>query len=383
VRSDEQVYPIEKSTAVENVRNLSAFQIDLLLRTADPEALHGAARDYLSTAESLDSTADEIRRGATDLAESWRGTAASQSQDQLRRYYASARSLAIACRSSAHAMNHAATALEQAQIYAGFFQAEFHPCGFASTDPTSIESRSYQRLLIALNSAYCDAATMAPTQVAVSLPRSSRGEGGHDSDWDSIGGGSSVRDGRSSGTSGEDFRPSRLPPLIPPNKKDFDLGASRAGGRGRSQSSVVIPRTGNRSDVSNPPGDLDDGSGSPYVAGSSLAGGGGVGGLSRGAGDIDGGKSGVGALGGRTVGADGPSGRPVPRLTSAGGSQVVAPGGGILPGNGQRENDRERERRYYLKEDREIWGAQDALPAILYGDYPPPRRDFEEDDDDF
>ena len=94
MRSDEQVYPIEKSTDIENVLGLSAFQIDLLLRAADPEALYGAAKDYLSTAEHLDSTADEIRRGATDLADSWRGAAASESQLQLRRHFASARSLA-------------------------------------------------------------------------------------------------------------------------------------------------------------------------------------------------------------------------------------------------------------------------------------------------
>jgi uncharacterized protein YukE len=168
--SDEQVYPIEKSGDIENVQGLSAFQIHVLLLAADPEALYGAARDYLGTAESLDSAAEEIRRGATDIAEAWRGTAASQSQHQLRRYYASARSLATACRASAVAMNHAATALERARIHVGYLQAEFHSCGFASTDPTCKESRSYQRLLGALNSAYRDATAMAPSQVAVSLP---------------------------------------------------------------------------------------------------------------------------------------------------------------------------------------------------------------------
>ena len=200
---EEQVYPIEKSTDVENVLGLSAFQIDLLLRVADAEALYGAATDYLGAAESLEALAEEIRRGATDLAETWRGAAASRSQHQLRRYYASARSLATACRASAAAMHHAATSLERAQVRARYLHAQFHPF-VASRDPASIESGSYQQLLRALNSSYRAATAMAPTQVAVSLPSSSRGEGGHDSEWDSIADGAPVRrDGRSDGADGE------------------------------------------------------------------------------------------------------------------------------------------------------------------------------------
>src|SRR5262249_39907639 len=133
--------------------------------------MFSAAKDYLRTAERLDAAADGIRRGATDLADSWHGTAADESQQHLRQYYASARSLAAASRSSAAALNYAATALGAAQA-----QVFFLPGGaFPSLDPTSLQSLVYQKVLADLNAAYRDATTLAPTQIAVCLPRSGAG----------------------------------------------------------------------------------------------------------------------------------------------------------------------------------------------------------------
>src|SRR5262249_21145940 len=130
--------------------------------------MFSAAKDYLRTAERLDAAADGIRRGATDLADSWHGTAADESQQHLRQYYASARSLAAASRSSAAALNYAATALSAAQA-----QVFFLPGGaFPSLDPTSLQSLVYQKVLADLNAAYRDATTLAPTQIAVCLPGS-------------------------------------------------------------------------------------------------------------------------------------------------------------------------------------------------------------------
>src|SRR5215475_11988702 len=111
MRDDEQVYPIETAAEVEDVSGLSAFQVRCLMLAANPEAMYAAAKDYLCTAERLEATADGIRRGATELADSWQGSAADASQHQLKQYYASARSLATACRASAAVLNHAATAL--------------------------------------------------------------------------------------------------------------------------------------------------------------------------------------------------------------------------------------------------------------------------------
>src|SRR5437764_12495548 len=115
---DEQIYPIEKSTDIELVTTLSAFQIRWLLHASDPEAMFAAARGYLCTAEKLDALAEGVRQGSSDLAAGWHGPAAAESQQQLRRYYGSARSLAAAARSSAIAIDHAAQALALARYRA-------------------------------------------------------------------------------------------------------------------------------------------------------------------------------------------------------------------------------------------------------------------------
>src|SRR5215475_3849260 len=166
MRDDEQVYPIETAAEVEDVSGLSAFQIHCLVLAANPEAIYAAAKDYLCTAERLEATADGIRRGATDLADSWHGSAADASQHQMQQYYASARSLATASRASATALNHAAAALAAAQIQVRFFSGGDVP----SLDPTSLQSRCYQKALADLNTAYRDALTLAPTEIAVTLP---------------------------------------------------------------------------------------------------------------------------------------------------------------------------------------------------------------------
>src|SRR5262249_403814 len=128
--------------------------------------MFSAAKDYLRTAERLDAAADGIPPGATDLADSWHGPAADESQQHLRQYYASARSLAAASRSSAAALNYAATALGAAQA-----QVFFLPGGaFPSLDPTSLQSLAYQKVPAALTAAYPTAPTLAPTQIAVCLP---------------------------------------------------------------------------------------------------------------------------------------------------------------------------------------------------------------------
>ncbi len=384
MRSDEQVYPIEKSTDIENVWSLSAFQIGLLLRAADPEAMYGAARDYLSTAENLDAMADEIRRGATDLADTWRGDAAHESQHQLRRYYASARSLATACRASAAAMNNAAMALEAAQVHAKYLHPDFNPADYPSTDPTSIESRNYQKLLNDLNSAYRDACTLAPNQIAVNLPgQRDRVVRKASSEWeDLLGSGASFGVNADPGDDGgrEDLRPLLMPPLIPANAAGHSKGPG--GGGGGSQDHKVPPMW--------PPLDPDELDGctgaesrSPYDTGSALAGGGGASGIGSGLGGLDRSRPrSIPLLGDNPAlgtGAGGmPGGRPgVGGVAGASGSQGVYP-----PGQRQRDEERDRERRYYLKEERGVWGEQNAAPAVLYGEYRPPKHD-DEDDDDF
>src|SRR5262249_6119671 len=188
-----------------------------------------AAKDYLRTAERLDAAADGIRRGATDLADSWHGTAADESQQHLRQYYASARSLAAASRSSAAALNYAATALGAAQA-----QVFSLPGGaFPSLDPTSLQSLVYQKVLADLNAAYRDATTLAPTQIAVCLPRgndsSDPGRVAIGDEWEDLGsqGSSSSNlresDVTSKGTSGGTLGwPAREPPSIPVNPRSAD-----------------------------------------------------------------------------------------------------------------------------------------------------------------
>src|SRR5207237_997687 len=117
-------------------------------------------------AEKLDAVAEGLRRGSADLAAGWRGAAAAESHQQLRQFYASARSLAVAARSSALALDHAAQSLALAR-----FRASMLPGGdFPSTDPHSMQSWGYQQVLADLNAAYRDAAVMAPNQIAACLP---------------------------------------------------------------------------------------------------------------------------------------------------------------------------------------------------------------------
>src|SRR5882724_2599241 len=214
---DEQTYPIEKTTDTENVWALSALQISVLLRAADHEALFAAATDYTATAEQLDRTADTIRRGATNLATAWRGHAARDSLNHLRQYYASARALAADCRTSAVAMEHAARALAEARARAALLPGDT----FAGADPTSVQSFEYQKVLSDLNAAYREAITMAPDQLAISLP-SSESVTRSDDQWINLGHGpKGAPSGRAShdpyGISGGLRRPSMLPPEVPPN----------------------------------------------------------------------------------------------------------------------------------------------------------------------
>ena len=387
MRSDEQVYPIEKSTDIENVWSLSAFQIGLLLRAADPEAMYGAARDYLSTAENLDAMADEIRRGATDLADTWRGDAAHESQHQLRRYYASARSLATACRASAAAMNNAAMALEAAQVHAKYLHPDFNPADYPSTDPTSIESRNYQKLLNDLNSAYRDACSLAPTQIAVSLPARESVDDispnwkSRDDRMPGAGTGTVSDAGEAGGGNSTNSHPLRLPPMIPTNlpRRGLDTGNGTDDG---SRDPIEVPPVWSPQVGAG----RTDWSGSPYDIGGVLAGGGGAGGLESG---LEGGGRrviGEGYLPGSGAGAGGGPGGVSDDRPRVGASTGTGNQGGIYsPGLGQREEERDRKRRYYLKEEREVWGEQEASPAVFYGDYyrpPKPTHDDDDDDDD-
>jgi uncharacterized protein YukE len=378
MRSTEQVYPIEKSTEPENVWTLSAFQIGWLLRAADQQAMFSAAADYTRTAEDLEKVADGIRRGATDLAATWRGTAAADSQEHLRQYYASARSLASACRSCAAALHHAGGALGIAR-----YQVAIRDDAMPSTDARSMESFEYQQILANLNAAYREATTLAPNQLAISLPdtgdRAYRTKIGDD--WENTvdADGGPISYGPTGGDQTQGSRPIKLQPMIPPNPPAPDT------------------RPGNGDDVSKPGASngpdwpiIDKGHdnggaqppGSPYVIGGFLAGGGEGGGIGR---EIAGAGGGTGnglgtpiARSGNidSVGA-GPDGRPGQSR------QAAAPGGGVFPGqSGQREDEKERERRYYLKEESDVWGSREAVPAVLYGEHRPPVREIDDDDDD-
>jgi len=131
----------------------------------------------------------------------------------------------------------------------------------------------------------------------------------------------------------------------------------------------------------------DHGITSPYDGESSLAGGGSVGGIGSGLVAQDdsllGGKSGapnngtgfgssVAGSSGHRLGGD--HGFP-------GGSSNQ--GGVLSPGHTREKEEQNRERRYFLKEDRDVWGAPDVLPAVLYGEHRPPALEVDEDDDDF
>jgi uncharacterized protein YukE len=397
---DEQVYPIEKNVDIENIWHLSAFQIAFMLRAADHEAMFEAARTYADTADKLDHTADTIRDGAVNLANSWRGHAARSSLGQLRQYYASARSLAANCRASAVAMNHAATALAAAR-----YRLPFLPGGeMPSDDPTSFESLEYQKLLSDLNTAYREAITLAPNQLAINLPLSSEIDG---AEWvgDKAG---ARRDRRTShggsddigetGHLGSPVRPAVIPPIIPPPPH-----APRSQGGSRSSPEPRI--AGSRNSETERHARRDDAKGGSPVPelsnrrqsriGRSNREGGGLGSPRTQLAGVDGAldpqRPGVplGSPSGYERVSPSSSnesvGRPPGSLLAGGSGQSQ---GGFLPaGHGRDSSENsERERRYYLNEDLDVWGVPEAVPSVLYGEYWPPRScddDDDDDDDDF
>jgi WXG100 family type VII secretion target len=397
VRDDEQVYPIETAAEVEDVSGLSAFQVRSLVLAANPEAMYDAAKDYLRTAERLEATADGIRRGATDLADSWHGSAADASQHQMQQYYASARSLATACRASATALNHAAAALTIAQTEVVFLGGGDLP----SVDPTSLQSRCYQKTLADLNAAYRDALTLAPTEIAVTLPESgARNVDQQMAQWEdmdrtgaaptpgtgTLGTGVTLVPGGST-VSGE-YRPKMLAPGMPPNPGGSANHAERPN-MGEVGNSISDPPWDHLPSTAIGPeehvrtaGIPYGAAGTPYEAGSSLAG---VNGLREGL-EVD--RERWPELPGSSARASVVQPNMIGELGAGypGGNGVrsgVANNGSIFPANGvQRDPDRDRERRYYLKEERDVWGQPDSLPAVLGGESFA-RASMDDDDDDF
>jgi len=59
--------------------------------------------------------------------------------------------------------------------------------------------------------------------------------------------------------------------------------------------------------------------------------------------------------------------------------------GGFVPAGGQGPDGSDRERRYYLLEDPEVWGTSDTVPSVIYGEFEPAGvlDHDDEDDDDF
>ena len=163
------------------------------------------------------------------------------------------------------------------------------------------------------------------------------------------------------------------------------------GGGGLPSMTLGPSRTPSQPGLADPPGSPGDhriggGTGSPHE-GSNLAGGGGAGGIGGGRlTGVDPGSSGASGetgvpgelrspgglegVAGRGAGA-GASGT----LESAGRSGGFAP---LVGGHGSREDERARERRYWLAED-EAWAIEEPLPGVLMGEYQPPRTDDEDD----
>lgn len=372
MRADEQCYPIEKSVDVEPTWHFSAFQISYLLRATNHEVMFEAAKDYRDTADSLDRTAEEIRRGAVDLAGAWRGDAAGDSLGHLRQYYASARSLAADCRASAAAMVHAASALGLAR-----YRAAQVPGGpFPSTDPSSIESVKYQQVLADLNRAYREAITLAPNQLAVALPPRDRVE---EDMWAEGARKEGPSDAPHPGGTAAPMpnMPARLPPVLPPNPPKPTTPPTIPRMDGRSQDD---PRV-RHDDLSNgdvpqeplihPPFESDDGQHTRLA----------------GAGEVLGSSPPV-------PGSQNPN--PVPRAAGApsayggggpigGSADRTRPGGGVggwMPGSGPHLDQSDRERRYYLNEEPDVWGEPESVPSILYGEFTPPEPDRDDGDDD-
>jgi WXG100 family type VII secretion target len=373
---DEQIYPVEKSTAVEMVATLSAFQIRYLLRDSDPEAMFGAARGYLRTAESLDALADGIRRSSTDLAAGWRGTAAAESQQQLRQFYGSARSLAAAARASATALVHAAQALTAARQRVWMLPGGHFP----STDPNSMQSWSHQQVLVDLNADYRDAIAMAPTHLTVCLPDTDeRPRYRISSEWNDRGllhRPDVVTGSKSETGGGADRRPQHLSEMIPHNYDRDDVSVSPFERHGNGMSPGPISPQHNSGWDGGGFGTSD-----PYETGSQLAGASGAPGSSSLMGsEVPGLPRSLNREGGAVGGLFGGSSHPSLSHQSGAGAGMGGQQGMYPTSSGRREDERERERRYYLKEEREVWGEQFAPPAILYGE-PPPTLEYDEDDD--
>jgi uncharacterized protein YukE len=382
--TDEQTYPIEKLIEPDDVPALSAYQIAVLLHATDHEALLAAAVDYTATAQNLERTADTIRRNATDLANAWRGHAAGDSLNHLRQYYASARSLAANCRTSAQAMHHAAQALAQARALTTPLPGDPYP----SLNPTSPQSIEYQTILAALNTAYHEAITMAPNQLAISLPANRSIDGAEWSDRQ-------IRSphyndnskGPTSGSLGNSpSRPQRLPVVLPPlaprvhhtdrmhdTEPRADLHEPR-----HDHLQTDVPRDIGRNNHG--PQDVNN----PFNAHTSLAGEGGRFDIAPLAARPSGSRTLMPArlIGGLPTGSPDASPASASRLggpSGPGGTQ-----GGFLPTGGKAADESERERRYYLLEDPDVWGTADAVPSVIYGEFVPPTVfDGEDDDDEF
>jgi uncharacterized protein YukE len=379
MRTDEQCYPIEKSTTTEQIWQFSAFQITYLLRATDHEAMFEAAKDYRDTADNLDRTAEQLRRGARDLANAWRGEAAGDSLTQLRQYYASARSLAADCRASSVAVAHAARALGMAQARAALLYTNPIP----STNPTSLESIKYQQIFADLNVAYTEAIALAPNQLAITLPHGHRADEQGGDDWAARASGVPPDDGDGRNAYGSRSgipeglaRPAKLPSAAPPIKPrdertagtpivDIPKAPRMEGGSGRQR--------------------LDDGSvrearreGRFFEPQTTLAG------LTTGPAPFTPLLNDSTSAGPSTQDTASNASRSSYPASQSGAERSRAGGGqgGFIPAGTGRQDDSDRERRYYLPEEPDIWGIPDAMPSVLYGEATPPVCRFDDDDDD-
>src|SRR5262249_41146101 len=158
-----------------------------------------------------------------------------------------------------------------------------------SLDPTSLQSRCYQKALADLNAAYRDALTLAPTEIAVTLPATSFDPdripiGG---DWEDLRSGTLKFGPEAAGgvrsNPGQGSRPMRLPPVIPSNPSYGNHASghgngSTVGERGSSGLTISSPSVGQSANSGNENFGGNFGSshgngdsGSPYGASSVLA----------------------------------------------------------------------------------------------------------------
>jgi uncharacterized protein YukE len=381
MRADEQYFPIHKSMESDDVWSFSAFQIHYLLRATDCNAIFSVAKDYRDTADKLDRTAEELQRCAVTLASAWEGEAAGDALLQLRQYYASARALAVDARMSSAGMTTAAQALAVAQAKVALSFSDKFP----SADPSSLESVEYQKILNDLNTQYAEVIGVLPSRLAIALPRTNNDEISFGDGWEDVSepasSPDSINTGRPWGSSAqspaEPTRSSAVP--VEPSDLPDDSGLRIGDGNSHTRTS--------RPEIPDGPTHIDPSSKVPFVPleemnpssksagpGTSMAGG------SLGA-------------GGETTrwpyGGMDPFGRAVesPINPSAGGAKAAsgtpnAPASaGYLPGLGSSAGENARERRFFLPEDRDVWGIQESVPPVLYGDYAP--RPIISDDDDF